>query len=101
MTSMNNLNRAIVVHTALVRAGKANILGVKILLTCYLMEDKPLVHELAKELKVTAPGISRSLDLLEKEGLVQRKREEDADRRQVRVAITKKGINYIEKLVAE
>lgn len=98
---MDNLNRAIVVHTALVRAGKANTLGIKVLLHCYLLEDKPQVFELAKDLKVTAPGISRTLDLLEKEGLVQRKREETEDRRQVRVAITKKGTNYIEKLVAE
>lgn len=98
---MNNFNRAIVVHTALVRAGKANTLGIKILLTCYLMEDKPMVHELATDLKVTAPAVSRTLDILKKEGLAQREREEDADRRQVYVAITKKGINYIEKLVAE
>lgn len=98
---MDNLNRAIIVHTALLRAGKANTLGVKILLTCYLLEDKPLLHELASDLKVTTPGICRSLDFLEKEGLAQRKREETDDRRQVCVAITKKGINYVEKLVAE
>ena len=98
---MDNLNRAIIVHTALLRAGKANTLGTKILLTCYLLEEKPLLYELANEMKVTAPGICRSLDLLEKEGLAQRKREDEEDRRQVRVAITAKGIKYIEKLVAE
>jgi DNA-binding MarR family transcriptional regulator len=50
-------------------------------------------------MKVTAPGVSRCLDNLEKAGLLTRVRE-NADRRQVRICFSAKGEKFIEKLVA-
>lgn len=97
---MDTNKRVNLLHTALTRAGKMNTLAHKVLLTCYLYEESPLVYELAKDLKVTAPGVSRCLDNLEKAGLITRVRE-NADRRQVKVCLSIKGLKFIEKLVAE
>ena len=96
---MNTDERINLLHTALTRAGKMNTLALKVLLSSYLSEEAPLVHELAKEMKVTAPGVSRCLDNLEKAGLLTRVRE-NADRRQVRICFSAKGEKFIEKLVA-
>jgi DNA-binding MarR family transcriptional regulator len=54
---------------------------------------------MAEELGVTAPAVSRCLDKLEEQDLLKRRREEKVDRRKVRILITRKGINFVEKLI--
>ncbi|HTQ43705.1 MAG TPA: MarR family transcriptional regulator [Polyangiaceae bacterium] len=53
--------------------------------------------EIRRALGVTAPVVTRMLRALEGMGLVQRWRERDWDRRQVRVALTEAGERCIEQ----
>lgn len=96
---MNTLEKAQFIKLVLARSGKVNKLSLKILFMTYLQEEHFLAHEMAKELDVTAPAVSRCLDKLEEQDLLKRRREEKADRRKVRITITKKGVNFVEKLL--
>lgn len=98
---MTNLEKADLVNTVFSRSGKMNKLSLKILFQAYLMEENFLVNEMAEELGVTAPAISRCLDKLEDQDYLKRKRVEKGDRRQVRIVITRKGISLVEKLVEQ
>lgn len=97
---MSNLDKAIVMYDQLNKAGKLGTLSLKILLHADIMEDAPLINETAKALKVSAPAISRTLDKLEEKGLTKRKREEDGDKREVRILLTAKGTTFLEKMLA-
>jgi len=96
---MTTLEKAQFINLVLARSGKVNKLSLKILFMAYLQEANFLVHEMAEELGVTAPAVSRTLDKLEEQDLLKRRREEKVDRRKVRILITRKGINFVEKLI--
>src|ERR1700736_88240 len=57
-------------------------------------------RELMKNLLRTSGSVSVRIDAMEREGLVRREADAD-DRRATRVAITKKGIDLLEKIVPE
>jgi len=97
---MNTLDKAIVMFDQLSKAGKLGTLSIKILLHADIMEDAPLISETAKALKVSAPAISRTLDNLEKKGLTKRKREEEGDKREVKIFLTAKGAAFLDKMLA-
>lgn len=96
---MTNLEKAQFVNLVLARSGKVNKLSLKILFAAYLEETNFLIHEMANMLGVTAPAVSRTLDKLEEQDYIKRRREEKEDRRKVRIFITRKGINFVEKLI--
>jgi DNA-binding MarR family transcriptional regulator len=97
---MSNLDKAIVMYDQLEKAGKLGTLSLKILLRAEIMDDAPLINETAKALKVSAPAISRTLDNLEKKGLTKRKREEEGDKREVKILLTAKGAAFLDKMLA-
>ena len=68
-----------------------------VLLTVYLEAPPHTVRGLAAKLKVTKPVITRALDSMGKMGLVSRRRDE-ADKRNVLVQRTVKGVLYLERL---
>lgn len=70
---------------------------ITLLLTVYLEAPPHTVRDLAKKLGVSKPVITRALDSLGKIELVQRRRDE-ADRRNVLVQRTVKGVLYLERL---
>jgi DNA-binding MarR family transcriptional regulator len=96
---MTIVEKADLVNTVFSRSGKMNKLSLKILFMAYLQEANFLVHEMADELGVTAPAVSRCLDKLEEQDYAKRRRDDKTDRRKVRIIITRKGINFVEKLV--
>jgi len=96
---MTIVEKADLVNTVFSRSGKMNKLSLKILFMAYLQEANFLVHEMADELGVTAPAVSRCLDKLEEQDYAKRRRDDKADRRKVRIIITRKGVNFVEKLV--
>lgn len=96
---MTSLEKANLVSLVFARSGKMNKLSLKILFMAYLQEANFLIHEMAEELGVTAPAVSRTLDKLEEQDYLKRRRDDKADRRKVRIIITRKGINFVEKLV--
>jgi DNA-binding MarR family transcriptional regulator len=97
---MHQISNAVIVHKALNSAGDLNISCLRILIAAYIIEEKMLVHEMAKALNTSSPNISRSVEILEAEGLIKRKREEKGDRRQVRLFTTAKGNALVERIVA-
>lgn len=68
-----------------------------ILLTIYLEAPPHTVRALAQKLKVSKPVITRALDSMGKLGLVTRRRD-DADKRNVLIQRTVKGVLYLERL---
>ena len=68
-----------------------------ILLTVYLESPPHTVRGLAKKLGVTKPVITRALDSMGKQDIIARRRD-DADKRNVIVQRTVKGVLYIESL---
>jgi DNA-binding MarR family transcriptional regulator len=68
-----------------------------VLLTVYLEAPPHTVRGLAAKLRVTKPVITRALDSMGKLGLVSRRRDE-ADKRNVLVQRTVKGVLYLERL---
>ena len=69
---------------------------ITILLTIYLETPPHTVRALAQKLKVSKPVITRALDTMGKFGLVSRRRD-DADKRNVLVQRTVKGVLYLER----
>lgn len=98
---MTQKEKAALIQKALIAAGKTNALSIKIMLQVYLSDEEPLVHELAQQMSVSAPAISRTLDQLEKRGFIKRRRNEKEDRRQVHISMAVKGANFLDKLMAE
>lgn len=70
---------------------------VSILLTIYLEAPPHTVRALAQKLRVSKPVITRALDSMGKLGLVTRRRDE-ADKRNVLVQRTVKGVLFLEQL---
>ena len=67
---------------------------IAVLLTVYL-EDRPhTVRQLAKELNISKPAVTRALDRLCKDGLLRRKTD-DKDRRSVLIQRTVKGSVFL------
>jgi len=60
-------------------------------------ETGRVCHEIGTHLVAGVPDVTRLIDRLEKQGLVERKRR-DSDRRLVRVMITQTGLNLLVKL---
>jgi DNA-binding MarR family transcriptional regulator len=83
---------------ALIAAGKINMLALKILLINKIAQKPMQVHEIAAEFPVTTPAVSRSLDLLEKKGMIKRQRDE-VDRRRVFISLTAKGEAFIKNVI--
>ncbi|QQR70098.1 MAG: MarR family transcriptional regulator [Alphaproteobacteria bacterium] len=65
-----------------------------LLLNVYLLDKPHTVRQLAKDLNVSKPAISRALDRLGALGFVRRRRDEH-DRRSVLVQRTMKGFQYL------
>ncbi len=68
-----------------------------LLIIVYLEAPPHTVRGLAAKLKVTKPVITRALDSMGKLGLVSRRRD-TADKRNVLIQRTVKGVLYLEKL---
>ena len=68
-----------------------------ILLTIYLEPPPHTVRGLAARLKVTKPVITRALDTMSRNGLVERKKDE-ADGRNVLIGRTVSGSLFLEKM---
>lgn len=87
------------VHLHLVRDDEPDLSmrQITLLLTVYLEAPPHTVRDLAKKLGVSKPVITRALDSLGKLELLQRRRDE-ADRRNVLVQRTVKGVLYLERL---
>ncbi len=66
----------------------------------YIKEKKPLMKELADFLSVTPPSATSLIDTLTRSGLIKRQSDPN-DRRIVRIAITKKGEEHINKGIEE
>lgn len=96
---MTTLKKANFISTVFARSGKMSKLSLRILLMAYLQESNFVVQEMAKELGVTQAAVSRTLDKLEEQDYIKRRRDDKDDRRKVSIIITRKGINFIEKLV--
>jgi DNA-binding MarR family transcriptional regulator len=60
-------------------------------------ESGRVCHEIGEQLVARVPDVTRLIDRLERLGLVERRRT-DADRRLVRVRITKAGLDLLAKL---
>ncbi len=78
-------------------AADLSLRQVTILLAIYLEAPPHTVRGLAARLHVSKPVITRALDSMGKLGLVARRRDE-ADRRNVLVQRTVKGVLYLESL---
>lgn len=94
---MSTIDNAILVYKVLDRASGMNMLSIRVLFMTYLIEEKLLMHEIAKEMEVTVAAISICAAKLEKLGFIKRKRQEQ-DRRQVQVILTAKGAAFVERL---
>ncbi len=94
---MSTLDNAILIYNALDQSEKINKLSLKVLFFSYLVEETILIHEMAKEMKVTTAAASLCVTKLEKIGFLKRKRDE-SDHRQVQVIITGKGAALVERL---
>ena len=70
-----------------------------ILLTIYMEAPPHTIRDLAKNLQVSKPVITRALNAMGKLNLVARRRD-DADRRNVLVQRTVKGALYLDQLAA-
>jgi DNA-binding MarR family transcriptional regulator len=92
------MNKEHQLFASLIAAGKMNMLCLKIMLINKIAQQPIQVHEIALELQVTAPAVSRSLDLLEKKGMIKRQRDE-IDRRRVFISLTAKGETFIKNVV--
>ena len=95
---MNTKDKASMIFAALMTAEKMNSLALKVMLKCYTSDKLQLVHELAEEMKVSAPAITRTLDKLENLNLLKRNRDQGSDRRKVEVSVTAKGSRLVEKM---
>ena len=65
-----------------------------VLLTIYMDDGPHTVRGLAQQLKISKPAITRALDRLSDEGLVQRKTD-DNDRRSVLIQKTDNGHTFL------
>ncbi len=95
---MNTKDKASMIFAALMTAEKMNSLSLKVMLKCYTSDKLQLVHELAEEMKVSAPAITRTLDKLENLNLLKRNRDQGSDRRKVEVSVTTKGSRLVERM---
>ena len=68
-----------------------------VLLTIYLDPPPHTVRGLAKKLGITKPVVTRALDVLSKQTIIARRRD-DVDKRNVIVQQTVKGALYVETL---
>lgn len=68
-----------------------------VLLTCYLLDEDHTVRRLAVRLKVSKPAISRMLDYLVEQGLIER-RVDSRDRRSVLFERTYAGRVFLERI---
>ncbi len=59
----------------------------------YIKEEEPLMKDFADFLAITPPSATSLIDTLIKTGLVER-REDENDRRSVKIAVTLKGEEY-------
>ena len=98
---MTMKEKATLIQKALIAAAKTNTLAIKVVLHVYLEDEEPLISKIAECVGVSAPAISRTVDNLEKRGLLKRRRDETDDRRHVYITLTNRGAIFIEKLMAE
>lgn len=88
-------------HAALTAAGDLNANTIKILLLLEMAEDEMQVFQLAAQMDVTAPAVTRNLDTLQAMGLVKRRRDEEGDRRRVYVSLTSKGMVFNQRMTGQ
>jgi DNA-binding MarR family transcriptional regulator len=61
--------------------------------------DPPRLHEVAQDLGVARSIVTRAVDCFEKHGFAERL-PEPADRRQVRIRITRDGRRFVDRMLA-
>jgi DNA-binding MarR family transcriptional regulator len=68
-----------------------------VLLTCYLLDEEHTVRRLAATLRIAKPAVSRMLDHLVEEGLIER-RADPRDRRSVLFERTCSGQVFLDRI---
>jgi|SRR5579871_1625948 len=69
-----------------------------VLLTCYLLDEEHTVRRLAARFGTAKPAVSRMLDHLVDEGLIER-RPDPHDRRSVLFGCTSEGKQFLERML--
>jgi DNA-binding MarR family transcriptional regulator len=94
---LNDVARALIGDAKPEAVADFTLRQLAILLTIYLDPPPHTVRGLAKKLGVTKPVVTRALDVLGKQAIIARRRD-DADKRNVIVQQTVKGALYVETL---
>ena len=94
---LNDVARALINEAKPAAVPDFTLRQLAILLTIYLDPPPHTVRGLAKKLGVTKPVVTRALDVLGKQSIIARRRDE-ADKRNVIVQQTVKGALYVETL---
>jgi DNA-binding MarR family transcriptional regulator len=94
---LNNVARALIREAKPEAVPDFTLRQLAVLLTIYLDPPPHTVRGLAKKLGVTKPVVTRALDVLGKQAIIARRRDE-ADKRNVIVQQTVKGALYVETL---
>jgi DNA-binding MarR family transcriptional regulator len=88
-------------YAALAAAGDLSVNAIKLLLQLKMTDEEMQVYELAGELGVTAPAVTRHLDTLQAMGLAKRRRDEEGDRRRVYVSLTGDGGRFVQRMLGK
>lgn len=88
-------------YAALTTAGDLSVNAIKILLLLDMAEDEMQVFQLAAQMTVTAPAVTRHLDTLQAMGLANRRRDEEGDRRRVYVSLTGAGGRFVQRMTGQ
>jgi len=88
-------------YAALAAAGDFSVSAIKILLLLDMAEDEIQVLQLAAQMNVTAPAVTRHLDTLQAMGLANRRRDEEGDRRRVYVSLTGAGGRFVQRMTGQ
>jgi DNA-binding MarR family transcriptional regulator len=94
---LNDVARALINEAKPAAIPDFTLRQLAVLLTIYLEPPPHTVRGLAKKLGVTKPVVTRALDVLSKQTIIARRRDE-VDKRNVIVQQTVKGALYIETL---
>ena len=94
--AMTSLEMMRLVSTDAVRGATADLTARQfaLLLSVFMKPGPHAVRDLARSLDLPKPAVTRALDVLERQGLVRRKRDK-ADKREVSVHRTVKGAVFL------
>jgi DNA-binding MarR family transcriptional regulator len=94
---LNDVTRALINEAKPETVPDFTLRQLAVLLTIYLDPPPHTVRGLARKLGVAKPVVTRALDALSKQSIIARRRD-DADKRNVIVQQTVKGVLYVETL---